>query len=87
MTERTNNETQDDENVQIRSKKASGVVTPAVTGKTDCKKFDRGQRRPIHQSDATPTRYGEGQKQSINQSDKIAKDVKEWCMQQEEYVY
>ena len=38
-------EARDDERVQISSKESSRVVTPIVTGKTDCEESDWGQRR------------------------------------------
>ena len=56
VTAHTNDETQEDEGGQTRSKKASRVVTPAVTGETYCKGSDRGQIRPFYQLDANPTR-------------------------------
>ena len=72
MTEHTNDETQDDERVQTMSKESSRVATPTVTGRIDCEKPDRGQRRSIDQPDAISTMDGDGQKQSRNQSDEIA---------------
>ena len=87
VMDHTNDKTLDDERVQTWSKEPSIVVKPIVKRNTDCEESDRGQRRPIHQSDAIPTRDGDGQKQSRNQSDKIARDEEERRVQHEEDVY
>ena len=44
VRDHTNDKTLDDERLQTRSKESSRVVTPAVTGKTNCEESDRGQR-------------------------------------------
>ena len=87
VTEHTNDETQDDERVQTMSKESSRVVTPTVTGRIDCEEPDRGQRRSIDQPDAISTMDGDGQKQSTNQSDEIARDIEERCKQPDEDDY
>ena len=87
VTEHTNDETQDDERVQTMSKESSRVATPTVTGRIDCEKPDRGQRRSIDQPDAISTMDDVGQKQSRNKSDEIARDTEERYMQPEEDVY
>ena len=87
VTDHTIDDARDDERVQTSSKEGSIVVTPIVTGNTDCEESDRGQRRPIYQSDTTLAMYGEGHIQSRDQSDKIVKDGEERCEQHEEDVY
>ena len=60
----TNDKTLVDERVQSSSREASRVVTPTVTGNTECEESDRGQRQSIHQSNPIPTTDGQGQKLS-----------------------
>ena len=84
--EYTNDETLDDNRMQTRSRKASRVVTPLVTGKTDCEEYDRGQRRSIYQPGAIPTMDGGVQKQSEHQGAKTASYEEERCVQHENNV-
>ena len=84
VTDHTNDQTLDDNHIPTGSRESSRVVTPTVTGKTDCEKYDRGQRISIHQPDAISNMDGKEQKQSRNQSAKIAKDGAERCKQQHE---
>ena len=80
VMEHTNDKTQYDERVQTGSTRVSRVMTPTQTVKSYCKAYDRAQRRSVYQSDVISAMEGGGQKQSINQYNKIAKDGGERCM-------
>ena len=87
VTNHTNDKTLDDERAQTGSKECSRVVMPTVTGKTDFEEYDRGQIISTHQPDAISNMVGKEQKQSRNQSEKIAKYGEERCVRHEEDVH
>ena len=87
LTEHTNEKTQDDERLQTGSTRVIRVVTPTVTGKSNCEESDRGQRQSVHQSDVIYAMDADGLIQSRNQSNKIAMDGGGRCMQQRKDVY
>ena len=74
MRDHTNDMMLDDEGVHTKSQKSSIVITPDVTGKTDCEEWDQRHRRSIHPSDEIPIIFGDEQNQSKNQSDQIARE-------------
>ena len=62
VTSHTYDKILDNERVQTTPKGFSRVMTPTVTGRTDCEESDRTKRRFIYQPYAIPTMDGDGQK-------------------------
>ena len=82
-TDQTNDETLDDERVQTRSREAYIVVTSTVTGKLIARILIEVKDDPSINQTLSRTWMVE-EKQSRNQSAKIAKDGAERCKQQHE---